>query len=56
MSWHFASGGQSFGAIASASVLAMNIQLICFRIDWRVLDYKEIKPVSISHHPHLAEN
>ena len=34
MSRHFASGGQSIGASASASVLPMNIQLISFRIDW----------------------
>ena len=46
MSWLFASGGQSTGASASASVLAMNIQasfplgmteylgLISFRTDW----------------------
>ena len=30
----FASGGQSIGISASASVLPMNIQLISFRIDW----------------------
>ena len=30
----FASGGQSIGTSPSASVLAMNIQLISFRIDW----------------------
>ena len=34
MSWLFASGGQSIGTSASASVLPMNIQLIFFRIDW----------------------
>ena len=34
MSWLFASGGQSTGASASASVLPMKIQLISFRIDW----------------------
>ena len=40
MSWFFASGGQSIGASASASVLPMNIQdwfplgLFSFRIDW----------------------
>ena len=35
MSQLFASGGQSIGASASASVLPMNIQeLIFFRIDW----------------------
>ena len=40
MSWLFASGGQSIGASASASVLPMNIQdwfplgLFSFRIDW----------------------
>jgi len=27
MSWHFASGGQSIGALASASILLMNIQV-----------------------------
>ena len=32
MSWLFASGGQSIGALAS--VLPMNIQLLSFRIDW----------------------
>ena len=30
----FASGGQSIGTSASASVLLMNIQLISFRINW----------------------
>ena len=34
MSQLFASGGQSIGVSASASVLPMNIQLISFRIDW----------------------
>ena len=35
MSQFFASGGQSIGASASASVLLMNISgLISFRIDW----------------------
>ena len=34
VSWLFASGGQSIGASASASVLPMNIRLIPFRIDW----------------------
>ena len=35
MSWLFATGGQSIGASASASVLPMNIQeLISFRINW----------------------
>ena len=35
LSWLFASGGQSIGASASASVLPMTIQeLISFRIDW----------------------
>ena len=35
MSQLFASGGQSIGASASASVLPMNIQVfISFRIDW----------------------
>ena len=35
MSWNLASGGQSFGASASSSVLPMNIQgWISFRIDW----------------------
>ena len=34
MSQLFASGGQSIGTSASASVLPMNIQLIFFRIDW----------------------
>ena len=36
MSWLHASGGQSIGVLASASVLPMNIQscLISFRIDW----------------------
>ena len=33
MSWLFSSGGQSFGASASTSVLPMNIQG-WFRIDW----------------------
>ena len=33
MSWLFASGGQSTGVSASASVLQMNIQ-DSFRIDW----------------------
>ena len=33
MSWLFASGGQSIGVSASASVLPMNIQ-DRFRIDW----------------------
>ena len=34
MSQFFASGGQSIGVSASASVLPMNIQLISFRMDW----------------------
>ena len=34
MSQFFASGGQSIGISASASVLPMNIRLIYFRIDW----------------------
>ena len=35
MSWFFASGGQSIGASASASVLLMNIQCwFPFRMDW----------------------
>ena len=34
MSGLFASGGQSIGASASASVLPMNIQVISFQIDW----------------------
>ena len=35
MSWLYASGGQSIGASASASVLPRNISgLISFRIDW----------------------
>ena len=36
MSWLFASGGQSIGASASASVLPMNEYsgLISFSIDW----------------------
>ena len=33
MSWLFASGGQSIGASASASVLPMNSQLVSFRIN-----------------------
>ena len=33
MSWLFTSGGQNTGALDSASVLPMNIQLISFRID-----------------------
>ena len=40
MSWLFASDGHSIGALASASVLPMNIQswgLISFRIDWLIL-------------------
>ena len=34
MDQFFASGGQSSGTSASASVLAMNVQMISFRIDW----------------------
>ena len=34
MSQLFASGSQSIGVSASATVLPMNIQLIFFRIDW----------------------
>jgi len=34
MSQFFASGGQSIGVSASASVLSMNIQDISFRMDW----------------------
>ena len=34
ISQFFTSGGQSIGASASASVLPMNIQDWCFRIDW----------------------
>ena len=35
VNWLFASGGQSIGASASASVLAMNISgLFSFMVDW----------------------
>ena len=34
MSQFFASGGQSIGVSASASILPMNIQEISFKIDW----------------------
>ena len=34
VSLFFASGGQSIGVSASASVLPVNIQLISFRMDW----------------------
>ena len=34
MSRLFASGGQSIGASASASVLPVNIQSVSFRMDW----------------------
>ena len=34
VSWCFASGSQSIGASASASVFPMTVQLISFRIDW----------------------
>ena len=34
MSQPFASGVQSIGASASASILPMNIQMISFKIDW----------------------
>ena len=34
MSQFFASGGQSIGVSASASVLPMNSGLISFRMDW----------------------
>ena len=34
MSQFFASGGQSIGVSASASILPMNIQEISFRMDW----------------------
>ena len=35
VNWLFASGGQSIGASASASVLAMNISgLFFFMVDW----------------------
>ena len=40
MSWLFASASHSIGALASASVLPMNIQswgLISFRTDWLIL-------------------
>ena len=52
MSQLFASGGQNFGASASASVLPMNIQeLISFRINWLDLlatprDSQESSPAS----------
>jgi len=52
MSQLFASGGQNFGALASASVLPMNIQeLISFRINWLDLlanprDSQESSPAS----------
>ena len=36
MSQLFASGGQSIGASASASVLLVNIQSISFRMDWLI--------------------
>ena len=65
VSRHFASGGQSIGASASASVLPMNIQLISFRIDWfdllavqgtrkslRCWDHRPIpEAVALSHWP-----
>ena len=34
MSQHFASGGQSIGVSASASVLPMNIQDFCYPLGW----------------------
>ena len=52
MSQLFPSGGQNFGASASASVLPMNIQeLISFRINWLDLlanprDSQESSPAS----------
>ena len=41
MSQFFASGGQSLGVSASASILPMNIQEISFRMDW--LDFLAVQ-------------
>ena len=55
MSWLFASGGQSFGASASASVLPMNIQgWISFRIDWFDLLAVQGTLKSLLQHNHLT--
>ena len=53
MSQFFASGGQSIGALASASVLPMNIQagLISFRIDWfDLLEVQRTLKSLLQHH------
>ena len=50
VSWLFASGGQSIGASASASVLPMNT-LISFRIDWLdLLAVQETLKSLLQHH------
>ena len=51
MSQFFASGGQSIGASASASVLPMNIQFIFFRNDWfDLLVVQETLKSLLQHH------
>ena len=51
MSQFFASGGQSIGASASASVLPMNIQFIFFRNDWfDLLAVQETLKSLLQHH------
>ena len=50
MSLFFASGGQSIGVSASASVLPVNIQLISFRIDWFDLADQETLKSVLQHH------
>ena len=56
--WLFASGGQSVGPSASASVLPMNPGLISFRTDWvhRISAASELKPIFLSSHIFEAPN
>ena len=50
MSQFFASGGQSIGVSASASVLSMNSGLISFRMDWLDLLAVQGTPKSLLQH------
>ena len=53
MSQLFASGSQSTGVSASATVLPMNIQLIFFRIDWFHVLAVQVTLQSLFHHHSL---
>ena len=54
VSWLFISGGQSIGALASASVLPKYSGLISFRIDWFDLLAIQETLKSLLHHHNLV--